>query len=310
MDLPHLADPTSATARRQRPKAGRQAPLTQGVGVLGTWRLTGLLHRGELLTLYRARPMSDLVGPGCYAIKTPAADCAAHDLTRALLRRESAVAAGLSHPHLTSTLGSDLRATRPYLVLPYLEGITVRRLLGERETARFVPRLAAGYALWIARQLAVALGALHAAGWLHGQVRPEHAIVSPQGHATLIDLSQTRRLDSDECAAGIALLCPAYAPPEAFLTRGRLSAASDIYSLGILLFELLTGHLPFVASGPKQWAACHLRQLPPDLRSFAPVVSLSAGQLVRRMLAKEPLRRPTAAELVDRLAGLEIEELL
>jgi serine/threonine-protein kinase len=159
--------------------------------------------------------------------------------------------------------------------------------------------------------LAAALAALHAAGWLHGQVRAEHAIVSPQGHATLIDLSQARRLGSDECALGLApLLAPAYGPPEAFLARGRLTGASDIYSLGILLFELLTARRPFTATEPGRWATCHCRQLPPDVREARPGLSRDVDELVRRLLAKEPLRRPTAAELVDRLAGLEIDELL
>jgi serine/threonine protein kinase len=208
------------------------------------------------------------------------------------------------------TLGADLSGFSPHLVLPYLEGISVRRLLGARRK-RAACLDPTAFVLSIARQLAAALAALHAAGWLHAQVRPEHALVSPQGHVTLIDLSQTRRLATVECSSGlVSPSAPAYAAPEAFSSREMLTPASDVYGLGILLFELLAGQLPFVATGPRQWAACHCRQAPPDLRDLQLSVSHDIALLVRRMLAKEPLRRPAAAELVDRLAGLEIDELL
>lgn len=312
MDSP-VASPSVRTRRRVAGESRADAAPTVEIlePTIGPWRLMKLLHRGERLMLYRARPIGDELGPGCYVLKTPLVGHEQDALARALLRREAAAAVDASHAHLISTLGTSLGGRRPFVVLPYLDGISLRRLLaveGYREAyASRSPRAA----LWMARQLATALAALHAAGWLHGQVRPEHALVSPQGHLTLIDLCQTRRLDSEECAAGLAPpTAPAYAPPEAFATQGRLTAAADVYSLGVLLSELLTGQLPFVARDERHWAWCHCRQCPPDVRERRPSVSRDIAELVRRMLAKEPLRRPAATELADRLAGLEIEELL
>jgi serine/threonine protein kinase len=262
-----------------------------------------LINRTNMLAIYRARPVSDTAGPGAYAIKTLASQPSDFGLALALLRREAAVAAEVSHPHLVTVLAARLAVPRPYLVLPYLEGVTLRRRM---ET----PPLPVATALWIVRQVAEALTALHAAGWLHGQVRPEHVDVSPQGHATLIDLTEARRARTAECDSGdFPRLVAAYAAPEAFSLRGRLTAASDTYALGIVLYEALAGRPPFAAADPRQLAAMQLRVAPPNIRQLRPGASLEIGELLHRMLAKEPLRRPSDDQLVRWLAELEIEEL-
>ena len=309
MDLPALASPSGATRRRQLVREHNASG--QAGAMLGKWRLTARIHAGERLNVFRARPLTDEHGPGCHVLKTPAERIPDDRIAAALVRREARVASKVVHPHVTSALGTKLDGPLPFIVLPYLDGTTLRRMLiAQARDAAWAERWPAT-ALWIARQLAGALAALHAAGWMHGQVRPEHVIVSPQGHATLIDLAQSRRLDSEECDAHSWPPSDlVYAAPEAFPARGRLAAASDIYSLGILLFELLVGRLPFVADGRRQWAECHLRRRPLDIRDVRPAISRDIAHLVRQMLAKEPLRRPTAEQLVDRLAGLEIEELL
>jgi len=169
--------------------------------------------------------------------------------------------------------------------------------------------LPVSFALALIRQIAATLAALHAAGWLHSQVWPRHVTISPQAHATLIDLTRCRRLDCGECDLdGTFPAVPDYAPPETF-SRRRISAAVDIYSLGVILFEAIVGRRPFAASSPAGWATAHRREAPPDVRSIRATASLEVSELLRRMLAKEPMRRPTADQLVHWLAELEIEEL-
>ena len=226
-----------------------------------------------------------------------------------MLHREYLVSAKARHSNVNSVLAGNFSESKPFLVLPYLEGISLRRLIDNRAVALHM--LSTSYALLLVRQLAEALAALHAAGWLHGQVNTEHMIVSPHAHATLIDLTLARRLDSHECDYGGEQnhRAATYAAPESFSSRRRITAAADIYSLGIVLFELLAGHPPFVAKSLRQLAICHQTHVPPDLRQLRPGLSHEPAELVRRMLAKEPLRRPSTDQLIRWLTELEIQAL-
>jgi eukaryotic-like serine/threonine-protein kinase len=271
-----------------------------------SWRITRRIADAGKLALFRAAAANEL-GPGCYVIKTIAA--ADNAVAHAMLRREHVVSSDVRHPNLNSVLAADLSARQPLLILPYLEGISLRRLIASRAAAPHL--LPTSYALLVVRQVAVALAAMHTAGWLHNQVRPEHVIVSPTAQATLIDLTLARRLESDECDCGEAddNRSATYAAPESFSSRRRLTAASDIYSLGILLFEILAGQPPFAAPSVRQLAACHQRQAPPDLRRMRLGLAYEVAQLVRCMLAKEPLRRPSDEQLIRWLTELEIQAL-
>jgi serine/threonine-protein kinase len=257
------------------------------------------------MSIFRARPAEQTIGPGCYAIKTATTASWNASIALAMVRREARVASEVAHPNLVSTLAAGVVDDHPHLAMPFLEGVTLWQLL--RLGRSFALPIAS--ALWIVRQMATALSALHAAGWLHGQVRPEHVMISPQGHATVIDLSQARRLGTAECDLDGALEAPHYSAPETFGSRGQLNAASETYSLGIVLFEALAGRAPFVGTDPRRLARCHRSEAPPDLRQLRAGVSMEVDQLVRRMLSKEPLRRPSDEELVRWLAELEIEEL-
>lgn len=287
-------------------RAGRSAAADQRQPAI-PWRLTKLLARSSQIATYRARPADQSAGPGCYVVKTLAGGRNDDSLGRALLARTAAVASAVSHPHLGAVLSAHLTAPQPHVVMPYLEGATLRQIAGALKASRRWPAI--GFVLATMRQVAAALVALHDAGWLHGQVRPEHIVISPQGHATLIDLSLARRLQSGECDARTWPADEAtYAAPEA-LGLGQWTAASDAYSLGITLFEALTGQPPFAAASPRELAQLHRRHAPPPLRRFMPAASLELNELVRRLLAKEPLRRPTAAEALRWLAEIEIDAL-
>jgi serine/threonine protein kinase len=249
------------------------------------------------LFLCRAAGQSKHAQPD-YVVKRIRPNHADGNLPRALLQREAQVAASASQANLISLLDAGLDESCPFIVLPSLPGKTL-------EHVRQSPgQTAVPQALWYIRQVAAALATLHTAGWLHSDVKPQNVIISEQGHATLIDLGLARQLDSGECAADRWLAGDAdYLAPEAFQPQRQLTAAADVYALGLVLLRLLQG-------AKAKSEPIDARRTFSDLRSTRPDVSRDVAHLLAKMLAQEPLRRPTASELVETLSRLEIESLM
>jgi len=153
------------------------------------------------------------------------------------------------------------------------------------------------------------LETLHENGWIHGDLKPANIFLSPTGHATLLDLGFTRRIESPGNIVDRPLLGTLhYVPPELITSTLKADGRSDFYSLGITLYQMLTGRLPFANDDVGQLVTLHLQGVPPEPRRFRPQLPHHVCRLLREMLAKEPLRRPhTAEELVSRLAELEID---
>jgi len=282
---------------------GQVAKERDDRAVVGDWRLVHLAAEGSFARVYRARP-TNLPDdrPADYAVKMLQSGLQSERWAVSQLAREARVGRTVSHPHLIPILDAGVSGESRYTVMPWLEGRTLAAQLGTGELPE-VP-----VALWIARQAADALGALHRAAWMHGDVKPGNIFVSPLGHVTLLDLGFARRPDETGSAADrrISGTCSHMAPE--FLTSAiGADIRSDIYSLGVVLFEMLTGRLPFTGSSMAELATHHRQSTPPPLRTLAPHVPDDVARLVHRMLAKEPLRRPqTPDELVKRLTTLEV----
>ena len=290
----------------------RLAPVTSAataaavrVARLGKWELTRLVGQGRFSRVYRARPLgsgSDSLGD--YAIKTLEPLHKSDPLARAMLAREAAVCAAVRHAHLISVLADHSAESPAFVVMPFCEGFTLARFMPGS------PAMAVSTVCWIARQTAEALAGLHDSGWLHGDVRPANILLSPQGHATLLSLGLCRRLGTAECQPSDWLAAaPAYSAPEAFANGIALSAASDIYSLGVVLYELLASRPLFDTDSRAELSHAHRRLAPRNIRQHNSNVPGELAQLLKQMLAKEPLRRPAAAEVIRLLAEMEISEL-
>jgi serine/threonine protein kinase len=270
---------------------------------LGQWELVEPAAEGSLARIYRARPAgSPQDRPALYAVKVLHERWNDEPRARMLFCREAQLGRTIVHPHLVSILTAGLARPPYYLVMPWLEGQTLRRQLDDGT----VPELPA--ALWMARQTAEALDALAAAGWRHGDLKPSNLFVSSDGHVTVLDLGLARRVEEsdsvlDRCVTGTCQ----YLAPETITSTLASDIRSDIYSLGVVLFELLTGRLPFEGNTLETIVEQHREAQVPDPRRFVPHVPKEVARLIRQMLAKEPLRRPqTTAELIESLTRLEI----
>ena len=273
---------------------------------IGPWQPVRWIADGAIFQVYQARPVDvSASGRPCYAVKVLNSAC--HDRSDALelLRREAVVGTTVSDPQLVCVLDCSLKEPPYYLAMPWIAGSNLADVLVRQGS------LATPTALWIARQVAQALAALHRSGWMHSDVKPENIVVAPDGHATLIDLafaqsSRQQRSAAERPVAGTAN----YMAPEMFTSALAADIRSDIYSLGITLYEMLTGQLPYEGRNPAEVAALQRDGVPDRLRCLAPLLPMEIVTLVRQMIAKEPLRRPqTPDELLERLVALEIQSL-
>lgn len=270
---------------------------------VGRWELVAAAAEGSLARVYRARPVGAAAEcPAFYALKMLRPQWQDDPRAVRLLQREALVGRSIAHPHLVSILQAGVGRPPRFVVMPWLDGSTLQVQLGRRRY--WDPPEALG----IARQVAEALEALHAAGWMHGDVKPGNVFISPEGHVTLLDLGFARR--ADETGSAVDRLVKGtcnYIAPELITSALRADIRSDIYSLGVVLFELLSGRLPFMGRDLAELASQHKQAAPPRLRGLVPHLPEDVARLVHQMLAKQPLRRPqTPRELIDRLVGLEI----
>jgi serine/threonine protein kinase len=266
---------------------------------LGNWRLERLLGQGRWTQVFQARPAHGSEYAD-YAVKRLKAEYEQDPAAGRQLRQEARVARDVEHPHLISVLAARIDAPPFYIVTPYAGGGTLGNILSTRK------RLATPLALWFARQLAEALQALHQQGWLHTDVKPDNVLVAVNGHATLCDLGNARPSDSAGTGQKMLAGTPAYLAPEAYTSSNEWTAASDIFSLGVTLYQMVTGQLPYSHKDPAELANAVLNDRPPDPRRIVPQISPRVARLLRTMLAKNALRRPTGSELIDWLVDLEI----
>ncbi|MBI2478651.1 MAG: serine/threonine protein kinase [Planctomycetia bacterium] len=269
---------------------------------IGSWHLVRLLGEGAWTEVYQARPTASVREETAdYIVKVLKSSCQDDPIAIQSLQREAFVAQHVRHPHLTSILSSHTDRVPRFVVMPYIVGISTANAL------QLAGRFIVPQALWIVRQTAEALQALHQAGWLHGDVKSANIIVSANGHATLADLGLARSLDASRSSAEPLTGSMSYACPETFNPNVPFSPVSDVYSLGITLYELLTASRPFNDVDPTDLAAAHLTRPMPDPRLAVPQLPPRVSRLLRQMLAKNPLRRPTVPELIAWLVDLEVE---
>lgn len=292
---------TAARTAPEQPPAHDDASATIVAfpDLYGPWQLVRLLGSGSWTEVYQARPAACPADhPADYAVKIPRADRRQDPIVEQLFRREWEVGQQFTHPHVAPILSASVEQPHLYIALPLVVGTTLEAQL--RKHGRLSPPVA----LWFVRQAAEGLAALHAHGWLHGDVKPSNLLVSPQGHVTIIDLGfarQLQQLASTEPPRSLAAT-PQYAAPEALDWQQPPQAASDTYSLGMTLFELLTGERP----QPFTTIARDQQPASADVRDWLPYAPRSLARLLHQMLSPQSHERPADNKLIEKLFELEI----
>jgi eukaryotic-like serine/threonine-protein kinase len=214
------------------------------------------------------------------------------------LTREARAASALNHPYIVTVHEILHDDQTPVLVMELVEGTTLRALSATPQPLDRV--IAAG------RQVAQALGAAHAHGIVHRDVKPENVIVRNDGYVKVLDFGLARHISSESAASTTGLLAGTlrYMSPEQ--ARGEsLSPATDVFSFGLVLYEFVAGRHPFPAESPFETVhAIQASEAPPP-SSLNPRVPAALDSLTLAMLAKDPGARPSAGEVDRRLAEIQ-----
>jgi serine/threonine-protein kinase len=217
--------------------------------------------------------------------------------------QEIGIAARLSHPHLVPLIDSGDADGSLYYVSPFVDGGSLRTRL-DRDG-----RLAVHEAIGIAEEVAMGLDFAHRSGFVHRDVKPEN-ILFADGHALLADFGIARACGASErqtlTDAGIAVGTPEYMSPEQASGERNLDGRSDIYSLAVVVYEMLSGAPPLRGSNARSTMAKQVTETPPPLRAVRPDVPPAVERVILRALAKEPgARFETVMDFLDRLKAAE-----
>jgi serine/threonine protein kinase len=257
------------------------------------------LGGGPLTWVYSAR---DRATDELCAVKLLRPDWEDQPTAVKLLQREARTGLSVRHPNLVQIQFAHVTRPPYFLVMELLSGESVRRRLrrdGSLEVATV---------LRVARQCAEALTALHRAGFLHGDIKPDNIRLVEDHRAILIDLGFAHRPGENAhmLKRGYVLGTVDYLAPELCAFDEETETCSDLFSLGATLFEMLTGRLPYPHGTIEQTLRRHCYEPPADIR--LQVEGLPSGfiSLIDRLLARRPEDRPRAAAVVQQLIALEI----
>ncbi|GGE89958.1 Stk1 family PASTA domain-containing Ser/Thr kinase [Mycetocola zhadangensis] len=213
--------------------------------------------------------------------------------------QEARSAARLADPHVVSVFDQGQDSDLAYLVMEYLPGITLRELL--RDHGKLTPR----QVIDIMDAVTSGLAAAHRAGIIHRDVKPENVLLADDGRIKISDFGLARAASANTATGQSLLGTIAYLSPE-LVTRGVADARSDIYALGIMMYEMLTGEQPYKGEQPMQIAYQHANESVPRPSAVNPDVPDALDDLVLWATERSPDQRPNdARELLERLREVE-----
>jgi serine/threonine-protein kinase len=271
-----------------------------GTVLSGRYRLEAKLGSGGMSTVFLAK---DETLDRAVAVKVMHREISEQADQLERFRHEARAVAKLSHPNIVSVIDAGEDGGHPYIVFEYVEGETLKQRIsriGGLDTQEAI-----AYAIEVARGLSVA----HARNMVHRDIKPQNILIDSEGHAKLTDFGISRQLEQDGMTAtGRVLGTTDYVAPEQAMGRGA-DPRCDIYSLGVVLYEMLVGQVPFHADSQVGVAMKHVNEELPDVQRRRPEASAAVALVVERATAKKAEERyQQVGEMIDDLStALEVE---
>ena len=287
-----------------QPNTPPATPSGNSTMLNGRYRLLAIVASGGMATVYKAQ---DVQLNRLVAVKILRERYANDPQFVQRFREEATAAANLNHPNIVTIydVGRDTSngVERDYIVMEYLEGADLKTVLRDRAAtggATGQP-ININQMVDIARQICEGVGYAHRRGLAHCDMKPQNVIISPEGHAEVADFGISRAYTSalnehNDVVWGT----PQYFAPEQ-ASGGAPTPASDVYSIGVMLYEMLSGRLPFQASDPQQLARLHMTAEPTPLHLLNSNVTLQLEAIVRRAMSKDPNQRYRDADQLARV---------
>jgi len=257
------------------------------------YQLLEKLGSGGMADVYRARdPVLDRI----VAIKVLRKDYSTNPDFQSNFRMEARAAANLSHPNIVTVHDFGFADNMLYIVMEHIPGKDLKQLI--RERGRFT--VEAGIPLII--QACAGLGYAHRAGLVHCDVKPHNMLVSPDNRLKVTDFGIARALATIAIGERTDIVwgSPLYFAPEQALGEAP-SPASDVYSIGVVMYELLCGTPPFTASTPDELARLHISARPIPIREYIPDIPTALEEIIMKVLSKEPAARYRTADQLGRV---------
>ena len=254
-----------------------------GVGeTVGQFEIVEYLGQGGMATIYKAH-QTNLDRFVALKVIHPVLKDDQAFLNR--LKREASIIAKLNHPNIVTVYDYSEFDGIPFLVLRFIDGKTLKAVLQQQ-------KLGTTQILRIIRPVADALSYAHSRGVLHRDVKPSNILIDNEGHVYLTDFGLARIAHSSESTSSHDMMIgsPHYLSPEQAKSE-PVDARTDIYSLGIVLFEMFTGKVPFSAETPYGTILAQINQAPPAPRTINPKVPAAVEQVIQKALAKDPKDR-------------------
>ena len=263
------------------------------------YRILEKIGEGGMGTVYKAQ---DLALDRFVALKFLPAQLSGNEEERQRFVHEAKAAAALNHPNIVTIYEIGEYEGQVFIAMEYVDGQTLKDLISSDRQPSTVHRLPISQVIDIAMQICSGLSAAHAKGIVHRDLKPANVMIGADGTAKIVDfgLAKLRGL-TRLTKSGTTMGTAAYMPPEQALGK-EVDQRSDIWSLGVIIYEMLAGRLPFPGDYEQAVLYAIINQEPEKLAGIRPEVKADLERIVARSLAKDPTKRyPVAAGLLDDL---------